>query len=352
MNSRYRIAAVGVIVPARDEQERIGACLRSVRAAIDNLPDGITTAVTVVLDRCSDDTPALVDELVRNWPAAVAVSIATSGIRQAVDATGTEPGAGSRRAIATAGGIVVPGSRPGPAAPRSGCRCRTGGVQHVLHPHGYCLSSMPSPITGDAVDARRRSCRSVGLSVRQPLVVAGSGVGAVRDLGVRLTLERLHPQPLDATWLLHTDADTTVPPDWALAHLRHARAGACGVAGLADLDGGSRLSLAAQRRYHALVCDGLDGDRHLHVYGANLGVRADAYLAVGGFPTDGPGEDHGLWRRLDEAGYRLTCPTAVRVRTSARLRGRAAGGLADLLRSLNSGRAAQEPSTSCCRNCG
>jgi hypothetical protein len=181
--------------------------------------------------------------------------------------------------------------------------------------------------------------------------VAGSGVGAVRDLGVRLTLERLRPQPLDATWLLHTDADTTVPPDWALAHLRHARAGACGVAGLADLRGGNRLSITAQRQYHALVSNGLDGDRHMHVYGANLGVRADAYVAVGGFPADGPGEDHGLWRRLDEAGYRLTCPTILRVRTSARLRGRAAGGLADLLRSLDSDRGAREPSTSRCRNC-
>jgi hypothetical protein len=297
VNSRCRIAAVGVVIPARDEQERIGACLRSVRAAIDNLPHGITTAVSVVLDRCTDNTPALVDELVRHWPAAAAVSVAAAGVR----------------------------------------RDR--------------LSSMPSPGTGDAVHAPRRSSRYVDASVQQPHIVVGSGVGAVRDLGVRLALERLHPRPLDATWLLHTDADTTVPPDWALAHLLHARSGACGVAGPADLGGGNRLSAAAQQQYHALVCDGLDGDRHMHVYGANLGVRADAYVAVGGFPPDGPVEDHGLWRRLYEAGYRLACPTAVRVRTSARRRGRAAGGLADLLRSLDSRRGAREPSTGRCRNC-
>jgi Glycosyltransferase like family 2 len=260
VNGRCRIAAVGVVVPARDEQERIGACLRSIRAAIDKVPHGIRTAVTVVLDRCTDETPALVDQLLRHWPAAAAVKVV-------------------------------------------------------------------------------------------PHVVAGAGVGAVRDLGVRLTLERLRPQPLDATWLLHTDADTTVPPDWALAHLRHARAGACGVAGLADLGWGDPLSIAAQQQYHALIRNGLDGDRHLHVYGANLGVRADAYVSVGGFPPDGPGEDHGLWRRLDEAGYRLTCPTTVRVRTSARLRGRAAGGLADLLRSLDSDRGVRESAASRRRNC-
>jgi hypothetical protein len=171
--------------------------------------------------------------------------------------------------------------------------------------------------------------------------VAGSRVGAVRDLGVRLTLDRLRPQPLDATWLLHTDADTTVPPDWALAHLEHAATGTCGVAGLAELVGATQLSVMAQRRYDALVREGLDGEQHGHVYGANLGVRADAYVAVGGFPPDGAGEDHGLWWRLHEAGYDLARPTMVRVRTSARLRGRAVGGLADLLLALHEGSAGE-----------
>ena len=74
---------------------------------------------------------------------------------------------------------------------------------------------------------------------------------------------------------------------------------------------------------------------HHHVYGANLGVRADAYLRVGGFPADGSGEDHGLWQRLAAAGYTLVQPVGIRVRTSARLRGRADGGLAGLLRALH-----------------
>jgi hypothetical protein len=66
-------------------------------------------------------------------------------------------------------------------------------------------------------------------------IVAGSGVGAVRDLGVRQVMELLHGHDADAIWLLHTDADTTVPPDWAQAHLRYAEAGVCGVAGMAEL---------------------------------------------------------------------------------------------------------------------
>jgi glycosyltransferase involved in cell wall biosynthesis len=254
-----RMTAVGVVVPARNEQDHIGACLHSVRAAMARLPSDVATAVTVVLDRCDDGTPDLAAAMVQDWPEARAVRIAAVG---------------GRRAGAAAG--------PGP-----------------VH------------------------------------IVAGSGVGAVRDLGVRLTLDRLRPQPLDATWLLHTDADTTVLPDWALAHLEHAATGMCGVAGLAELAGATRLSVMAQRRYDALVRDGLDGEQHRHVYCANLGVRADAYVAVGGFPADAPGEDHGLWWRLHEAGYDLARPTTVRVRTSARLRGRAVGGLADLLLTLH-----------------
>lgn len=121
-----------------------------------------------------------------------------------------------------------------------------------------------------------------------------------------------------------------MPPDWACAHLRLAAAGAHGVAGLAELTGGAHLPPDVLQRYRAIVASGLH-DRH---HGTST-ARADAYLAVGGFPLDGPGEDHGLWRRMTAAGYRLEHPATLQVQTSARVRGRAGGGLADLLRSLH-----------------
>jgi glycosyltransferase involved in cell wall biosynthesis len=244
------IAAVGVVVPARNEQDRIVGCLRSLRRALARLPTETAAAVTVVLDRCTDRTSDRVATMIADWPQA-----------EAVLAPNTLPRAG-RAAV-------------------------------------------------------------------------GSGVGALRALGLRRALARLGAHPTDRTWLLSTDADTTVPPDWACAHLRLASAGAHGVAGLAELAGGARLSPDVLHRYRALVASGLHGRHHEHVYGANLGFRADAYLAVGGFPIDGPGEDHGLWRLLTAAGYRLEHPTTVAVQTSARVRGRVEGGLADLLRSLH-----------------
>jgi len=56
------IAAVHVVVPAHDEQERIGPCLTSVRHAAGVLlaaHPGLRVGVTVVLDRCVDATPGV-----------------------------------------------------------------------------------------------------------------------------------------------------------------------------------------------------------------------------------------------------------------------------------------------------
>jgi hypothetical protein len=241
------ISAVGVVVPARDEEERIGRCLHSVRRALAALPADIAVAVAVVLDDCSDTTPRRVAALIADWPDAQVV----------------------------------------PATARSSMR------------------------------------------------PAGSGVGALCDLGLRHVLARLAAHLPAGTWLLSTDADITVPADWARAHLGCAAAGAHAVAGLADLTTAEPLAADALLRYRAIVDDGVRGATHHHVYGANLGVRADAYLDVGGFPRDGAGEDHGLWRRLRAAGYALAQPVGLRVQTSARLDGRAEGGLAHLLRSLH-----------------
>lgn len=160
-------------------------------------------------------------------------------------------------------------------------------------------------------------------------------IGEVREFGVRHLLRVLGDHDPARVLLLHTDADTVVPPEWVAGHLKHVRAGAHAVAGLVDLAGVTdRLDLV-QSQYIALVDRGIRGRRHDHVYGANLGVRADAHLAVGGFAPVASGEDRDLWRRLAAHGCRLATPTDLRVRTSARLRGRAEGGLADLLASLH-----------------
>lgn len=155
-------------------------------------------------------------------------------------------------------------------------------------------------------------------------------IGEVRDLGLRQPNLRGHPP--SRVWLLSTDADTTVAPDWVLRHLDLARRGAHAVAGVALLADRSSLPPAVARHYATLLDEARRPDGN--VYAANLGVRADAFRAVGGFGAVARGEDHDLWHRLIQAGYRCRYAAGPRVLTSARHRGRASGGLADLLADL------------------
>ena len=158
-------------------------------------------------------------------------------------------------------------------------------------------------------------------------------IGEVRNLGADRARQRLGV-PANGIWLLHTDADSVVPPTWVRDHLRHAAAGAHAVAGAVDLDDPHVLPPDALDRYTALVAADTGPVSHGHAYVANLGVEAGAFALVGGFPAVPHGEEHALLARLRAAGYRTVAPSGVRVRTSARIRGRAVGGLADLLRDL------------------
>ncbi|MGW5877059.1 hypothetical protein ACWFMI_10995 [Nocardiopsis terrae] len=59
------------------------------------------------------------------------------------------------------------------------------------------------------------------------------------------------------------------------------------------------------------------------MHGANLGVRASAHLACGGFPEPASAEDHALVAASAAGGYRVSRPRDLRVATSARRASRA-----------------------------
>lgn len=165
-----------------------------------------------------------------------------------------------------------------------------------------------------------------------------ASVGRVRDLGARVGLAA-SAFPDCETWIFSTDADTTVSPDWISRSLAEAdSAGAVAVVGVAVLDRW-RGHPASQPRYDEILTAKMRFDdpvhAHDHVYGANLAVRADAYLGVGGFPRCGHGEDQRLVDALAGADYPILRTRAVEVVTSGRLDGRATGGLATLLRSMD-----------------
>ena len=150
--------------------------------------------------------------------------------------------------------------------------------------------------------------------------------------------------------ILSTDADSRVPPNWVARTQAAIAAGADAVAGRVELDveEGKLLPdmLHARGRlediYDALITEAearIDPDPHdpwpCHrtTIGATLAVTRDAYLAVGGMPEIPLGEDGAFIARLIAHGKRVRHATDVCVTISARLTGRAPGGVADTIRS-------------------
>jgi glycosyltransferase involved in cell wall biosynthesis len=229
-----RITQLVVVVPARDEQKSIARCLDSVEAAIAELrrertSDGLGIRVVVVLDRCVDDTAAIV------------------------------------------------AGRPG--------------VESVVSTAGR--------------------------------------VGAARALGIDSILAS-SAVPSEETWLANTDADSAVPVDWLLVQLAAAEAGHAALLGAVRPD---QEGLDAEQLAHYLLRHPLR-ECHRNVHGANLGVRADHYLGVGGFAAIPTGEDVRLVAALEAEGVSVASTGRGAVLTSSRLLGRAPDGYAGVLRAI------------------
>jgi len=135
-----------------------------------------------------------------------------------------------------------------------------------------------------------------------------------------------------AVWLATTDADTVVPPRWLRRQLEYADAGCDVVLGtvtITDWDGHpAHVPVAFAERY----AFGLGP--HPHVHGANLGIRASAYRAAGGFRPLRTAEDHALLAAATKAGCAVVQAADITVETSGRRWGRAPRGLSNLLRTL------------------
>ncbi|MFF3442419.1 glycosyltransferase [Streptosporangium sp. NPDC002721] len=279
------IQAVGVVVPARDEEELLPACLASVDLAGRMVP-GVEVHLIVVADTCADRTASL---------------------------------------AARAGATVVEGTM--------------------------------------------------------------TNVGRARLAGTQVLLRRTRDLDPATVWVATTDADTLVPPCWLVRQLRHASQGweavvgtvvvtdwsgypprfrtaytegyatgtetnGTGATGVRTSDenatgtqtgdgnavGGevSGANAAGGEAGDANAAGGEAGDArwHPHVHGANLGVSAAAYLAVGGFSALPTGEDDALVRALESAGRRVLRTTGVSVVTSARRDPRAPDGFGHFLARL------------------
>lgn len=157
-----------------------------------------------------------------------------------------------------------------------------------------------------------------------------SCVGAARNAGITAAMSRSRVTP-ERLWIANTDADSVVPAHWLSEHHTRALAGAHMLVGTVEPIYGE-ISLARLAQWHTRH---QLGEGHSHVHGANLGLRADVFTALGGFPSVELGEDHGVVAKARKHGCRVIATDSCRVGTSARLQGRVQGGFADFLAGLN-----------------
>jgi len=200
-------------------------------------------------------------------------------------------------------------------------------------------------VLDDCRDATRaRACeygaRHPGLALHL-LESPGRGPGAARRVGMDLACARLHRAGRPGGLIACTDADSRVAPDWIRAQVDAAQHGARAIGGRIELDRLEACALgtaatdaraldAARRHARIRSRPGPPGStaEHWQFSGASMAVTAGTYRDVGGLEPLVALEDEAFEAALIEHGVPITRSLAVRVTTSARLRGRARRGLA------------------------
>ena len=148
--------------------------------------------------------------------------------------------------------------------------------------------------------------------------------------------------------ILTTDADCVVDQDWVAAHRRAFNNGADAVAGRVSADWEElqhhpqeALAIGAlEWEYLGLIgqaeaiCDPQAHDplpRHAQRCGANLGITRAMLDRIGGPPAIAVGEDRTLLAAVERLDGKVRFDVAPHVTASARMAGRADGGMADAL---------------------
>ena len=186
----------------------------------------------------------------------------------------------------------------------------------------------------DGTDRLARSVLASASGVSSQVVTGRFGTaGGARMAALDTGVVAVPDEPM-TTWLATTDADTVVADDWVACHLHWADRGLDAIAGLVDVAWHPGQATLARRYAHAVAHAG-NSTGHHHVHGANLGLRANRWAQVAGCGDGEDGEDGELWRRLRAAGVGTLGVTDLRVRTSARVHGRVAGGFSGYLRALD-----------------
>ncbi len=207
----------------------------------------------------------------------------------------------------------------------------------IVAAHAVDLPVSIVVVADSCTDGTAERSRSVLRASGLPWCVAERSfgrVGPTRNLACHTAVALHGATDHQHVWLATTDADSRVPHDWLVAHLRHEARDWDGVAGLIEFAEGD-ISPELRTRFLAAIERDGTGSGHPHVHGANLGIKASAFFAAGGFADVAVGEDQQLWKQARSCGYSVIGTTDGVVMTSARRAGRAPGGLATFLNELS-----------------
>ncbi|WP_411851318.1 glycosyltransferase [Stenotrophomonas sp. LGBM10] len=211
--------------------------------------------------------------------------------------------------------VIVPAHNEGPVI----ARCLASIRSAASHPglHGEAVLTVVA--LDDCSDDTAAICAGQGATT---VAMDARCVGTARAAAATLALAR------GARWIANTDADSIVPADWLCQQTRCGADVFCGVVEVVDwLDYPD-----AVRR--AFACRERAEDGHRHIHGANLGMRAAAYTAAGGFAPLCTGEDVALIHALRNAGASIAWLAQPVVTTSARRSSKAPQGFSGFLRAL------------------
>lgn len=148
--------------------------------------------------------------------------------------------------------------------------------------------------------------------------------------------------------ILTTDADCVPDPDWVHSHRMIFQNGVDAVAGRVSADWNElRHHPAEALRIGALEWEYLaligkaeaifdprphdPAPRHIQQCGANLGITAEMLHRIGGVPAIAIGEDRALFAAVESIDGRVRHAVEPHVTASARVDGRAVGGMANAL---------------------
>jgi glucosyl-3-phosphoglycerate synthase len=214
------------------------------------------------------------------------------------------------------------------------------GCLEALAAQTIARSRFETVLVADACsDQTEPLARTVAAQLGLPLTILtgpGAGSGPARRLGMDVAAARLESLGCRSGLIATTDADSAPAPDWLERQLDHLAHGADVVAGLIELDPAEADRLpsgvlrrrerdAARRMAQIAALDPAAG--HHHFAGASLGLTAEVYRRVGGLEASAALEDERFSARLREHGISVLRAADVRVRTSARVNGRARRGL-------------------------